>query len=199
MRNITIMIKTLRIILRAALVTLLILSIITLSFSLCDNFGKDFVFTRNGFDSFLNIFIPYSFLYASTFIAISANLALESLFNKKAIDEGKALLDIRLLLEKYNDIHLNFRGEDGAWVKSVPDFEDKIKDNETWAWIDGYLGIFELCGILIEKGTISMDNFKSQFGYKLNNALAVKNLQTRIENEAPSWIELNKLANKINK
>lgn len=189
--------KLLKIILTIVLVSLIILSSIGLGCSIVDAFKYDFLFSQKGFNTFLNIFTPYSYLYASTFIVISAYLALQSLFNKKDIDEGKALLDIRLLLERYNDIHQNFRGEYGAWIDGVPDFEDKIKGNETWARIDAYLGIFELCGILIEKGTISMDNFKSQFGYKLKNAMNVKNVREKIENEASSWKELYKLANRM--
>ena len=174
------------------------LSLIGLVISLNAAFQCAFELTQDGYDTFLKFCVKYSHLYASTFLAISVYIATISLINKKEIDEGKTLLDIKLLLENYNDIHLKFRGETGEWIRKVPEIKDKAKSIEIWAKIDAYLGTFELCGILVDKGTISLANFNSQFGYKLRNILSVENVRSRINYERSSWSELIKLATKMN-
>jgi hypothetical protein len=87
----------------------------------------------------------------------------------KSSEEGKALLDIRILLnEKDNlEVHQNIRGISGAWSKGIP--SNIANDPDTWRKIDNYLGIFELINILINKDVISLESFNNQFGYRVDN------------------------------
>jgi len=42
---------------------------------------------------------------------------------------------------------------------------------ENWVAVDDYLGIFELCFVLIDDGNLNLDSFRSQYGYRLGNIL----------------------------
>ena len=101
--------------------------------------------------------------------------------------EASALLDIRNTLNQPDNIkvHENLRGgSTGAWRNSIP------TDNETWRKIDNYLGTMELCAILLKKGTISIQNFEHQFGYRIYNIVIQPDIVSKIERENGSWEDL---------
>lgn len=122
----------------------------------------------------LKIWIDYKFLVncfggCLTLWVISYNL-------KKFIDieTVKALGDLRTKLndDKKKDIHtFLFPPED-----KVPILKGEDKNNSPYstpqfanADIFDYIGTIELGAIMVERGAITLDEFKNQFGYRVEN------------------------------
>jgi hypothetical protein len=105
-------------------------------------------------------------------------LGMINIRQSKIIEQGKFLIELRKMFPEHDNIHFKFRPE-GEWrTGQIPN------DNETWAKIDAYLGLFELCEILIENNSLSEVHFKAQYEYRLRNILANNQVRTlKLEQE----------------
>ena len=87
---------------------------------------------------------------------ITLSVGLYNIRQSKIIEQGKFLIELRKMFPEHHEIHVKFRPE-GEWTLGVIP-----NDNETWAKVDAYLGLFELCEILIQNGSLS-EPFWSRF------------------------------------
>ena len=180
-----------RFLLFLVVITCTILSVFAIIFVLWKNFQLQFSLSEEGLNTFISSFEQYKLLLAATFIVIPAYIALESYISDLNIQEGQILVDLRkLLCEDENlEVHKKLRGNSGAWSNGIPNSE---KDNpETYRKIDNYLGIIELINILINNGTLKLENYKNQFGYRITNIYSNDDIMEYINQDAEeAWIDL---------
>ena len=111
----------------------------------------------------MNTFVQLAQIFAG--IAATIALIYTSLQFKKnsRIAKGQFLLDLR---EKFSEdrryeIHLALRNN------------QPITD---WHALEDYLGLFEICEIMIRNNTIELDDFSSLYRYRLQNILIAKSV-----------------------
>jgi len=172
------MINIFRKILLCISIILLFISLSSVVFVFIEASNYQLLLNNFGFQFFLSLFQPYLPIITTSIIVTTAYIAIETLKShieqlimNKVAEEGKALLEIRILLnEKDNlEIHQNIRGNSGLWSNGIP--MPAYKEPDTWRKIDNYLGILELINILINKNVISLESFNNQFGYRVDNVL----------------------------
>lgn len=104
----------------------------------------------------------------------------------KKVEEGKFLIELRNMFLAHDFVHFNLRN--GDWTQNpIPD------TIETWGKIDSYLGLFELCEILIKNGSLSEEHFLSQYKYRLKNVIENDQIILKILDERGYWTNLLKL------
>lgn len=182
-----------RILLLTITAILIILSIISVVFTVHDSVNLELTIDKQGFIYYLKLFDSFKTLLTATFIIIPVYIALETLISNINNQEGKALLDLRVLLNESEnlEIHKKIRGTSGDWANGMPQNEKDEKD--TWRKIDNYLGILELLNILIDKNVISKENFDNQFGYRVDNVFNNQDIKAYLdsyENKEIVWKEL---------
>ena len=179
------MINIFRRVLLSISIILLFMSFLSIVFVLIEASKYQFSLNNIGFQYFLSLFEPFLPIITTSIIVTTAYIAIETLksYNKllklnKSVEEGKALLDIRILLnEKDNlEIHQNIRGRSGAWANGIP--TQIAEQPDTWRKIDNYLGILELINILINNNVISLESFNNQFGYRVDNVSNNKDIMS---------------------
>jgi len=185
--------KISRIVLLMISLVLLVLTIIAVIFTLNESSILDQNFSKQGLIYFIDLFDSFKNLITATFIIIPVYIALQTLISNNNNQEGKALLDLRNLLNESEnlEIHKKLRGEGGGWANGIPENEKANKD--TWRKIDNYLGILELVNILLGKNVISQEHFDNQFGYRVNNVFNnedIINYLLDYENKEIVWKEL---------
>lgn len=196
------MINIFRRILLSISIILLFISFLSVVFVLIEASQYQLSPNNIGFQFFLSLFEPYLPIITTSIIVTTAYIAIETLKShneqlilNKSVEEGRALLDIRVLLNKKDnlEIHQNIRGNSGAWSNGIP---SKIAEQSgTWRKVDNYLGILELINILINKKVISIENFHNQFGYRVDNVRNNKDIMKYLkkyaeENGNNIWGEL---------
>lgn len=177
---------------------LIVCSIISIVFVTIDASSLEWSFSKNGMIYFFKLFQPFQMLFASTLMVIPAYIGLETLISKLHYQEGEVLVNLRKLLSDPEnlEIHKKLRGKSGEWAKGIPE-KDREKP-DTWRKIDNYLGILELINILIGKGVVSMKNFNNQFGYRVKNVHANKDIMEYINRyDKKAWENLNCLFDKM--
>lgn len=149
--------------------------------TILDSFKLDLSIDKEGFNNFMGFFKPSLNLLTVTIITIPVYIALETLISSINNQEGKALIDLRKLLNEPEnlEIHKKLRGSSGDWSIKIP--QEEFDNKDTWRKIDNYLGILELINILIEKGVISKENFNTQFGYRIDNVFENADIRSYLE------------------
>ncbi len=189
--------KLFRIILLSVTIILTIISLIIFLSILCSSFVLKFQYDINGVVNFLALFNPFKEILTATFITIPIYIGLETLITNLNSQEGKAILDFRILLTSNDniEIHNKTRGANAEWSVAIPN--EELNDINTWRKIDNYLGTLELLNILIDKDLISIDSFNNQFGYRVDNIYYNVPIKEYIDNyPTNTWSELHKLFNK---
>ena len=110
--------KIFRVILLIISMFLIILSIISVGFTIWDSFELELAFNKQGFIYYLGLFDSFKTLLTATFIIIPVYIALETFISNINNQEGKALLDLRNLLNKPEnlEIHRKYRAVSGDWA-----------------------------------------------------------------------------------
>ncbi|MEY4330719.1 MAG: hypothetical protein RL609_1467 [Bacteroidota bacterium] len=83
----------------------------------------------------------------------------------KKVAEGTLLLELKNTFLEFDDIHLGLR-PGGIWT-----IGNRLFSSEDWIRVETYMGLFELCEILISNQSISEKNFKDQYLFRLHNIL----------------------------
>jgi hypothetical protein len=124
---------------------------------------------------------------------ISILFSLASLRQTKKIEEGKFLIELRRMFAQHDYVHFKLRngGEWTAENNPIPN------DHEEWAKIDSYLGLFELCEILIQNGSLAKEHFSSQYKYRLENLINSDQIVLKIRNEREYWTNLLRIINRV--
>ena len=94
---------------------LIVFSGIALFFVFSNAFSLKFEFSQKGFNIFLGLFKPYSFLFGATFIVISANLAL-----------------IRISIMFESNLKSYIASSRTVWMQTIKDFYDEIKSTDPY-------------------------------------------------------------------
>jgi hypothetical protein len=177
-------------------IVLTVCSIIAIIFVVIDASKLEWSFDKNGMAHFLTLFQPFQILLASTFIVIPAYIGLETLISKLHYQEVEVLLNLRKLLsdKENSEIHKILYEERENWINEISG-KDK---NDIESKVNNYLGILELINILIDKGVVNMKNFNKQFGYRVENAHANKDIIEHIKKDIAYWKDLIRLFKKMN-
>lgn len=110
------------------------------------------------------------------------------------IGQGQFWLELEKMFSVHNDTHLKLR-PGGEWVGAN---KGPFNDPKEWAEVEDYMGLFEHCEILMEKGLIDLDTFKSLFGYRLKNILANRRIvQAKLCSEKADWTKFLRLIRKL--
>ena len=114
-------------------------------------------------------------------------LAIISHKTSAKVEQGRFLLQLRSMFLEHEYVHLKLRNVNN-WIPR----------DEDWAKIDSYLGLFEVCEILISNGSLKLDHFVSQYKYRIDNLLkndAIK--RCKIDNLNEDWSKLNALIRRL--
>jgi hypothetical protein len=110
------------------------------------------------------------------------------------ISRGQFWLELEKMFSVHNDTHLKLR-PGGEWAGSGKG-PSTVKE---WAEVEDYMGLFEHCESLMEKGLIDLDTFKSFFSYRLVNILANQHIvQAKLHEEKDDWTKFLQLVQKLN-
>ena len=130
-------------------------------------------------------------LYANIVTIIGLPLAIVSIVfailqqrQAKKVEEGTFLIELRKMFSEHNYVHFKLRNE-GEWS------ENEIPNTpEEWGKIDAYLGLLELCEILIQNKSLSEKHFSTQYGYRLENIMNNDQIILKLRDEKESWTNL---------
>lgn len=141
---------------------------------------------------------------SASIIGVTAIIAVNTYLHSRKVENAKALLEIRKILSSDENMAIHkFIGE-----HKEKDYEAQEESEEFYKFwsenkyrIYDYLGTLELINILIDSNVITVENFQSQFGYRLRNITKYKELINKIEKQQSNYqgwndlIKLMKLAN----
>jgi hypothetical protein len=74
-------------------------------------------------------------------------------------------LELRKMFADHQDIHVELR--DGSWET----YDDN--DPDKWPPLEAYMGLFEHCMIMLDKGLIDWQTFQRIYEYRLHNIVVV--------------------------
>ena len=97
-------------------------------------------------------------------VLVGAWAAYRQLKASKQIARGQFMLTLKEMSSKYDDIHRKLR-PGGQWAGGV----GGPKNASEWAMVDDYMGFFEHCELLIRNGSLDEIEFKTIYGYRLQN------------------------------
>lgn len=127
------------------------------------------------------------------FIAVLA-LGYTAVQVKRGANANKAefWLRFREMISHYEVVHSNLR-PGGAWA----DPETGPQKPGEWVQVEGYMGLFEHCEIMMESCLIDRKTFKAIYRYRLKNILTNKAIvQKKLVDEKESWKFFLKLVEK---
>jgi hypothetical protein len=84
-------------------------------------------------------------------------ISIRALTENTKAEKGKNILEINSLLN------------DGKYYEISKIIRSELTVTHKWPEVDEYLGVFEICKILIKQGSLDLQIFKNQFGVKLSN------------------------------
>jgi len=96
-------------------------------------------------------------------------------------------LDLRASFAAHTEVHINLRPE-GIWAGA-----DGPHSVNEWAMVDAYLGLFEVCNRMLDNGQLSIDMFRNQYLYRLENIHRHQGIVAHIQAEREYWAQLIKL------
>src|SRR5690554_5133933 len=98
-------------ILFSVVLILLVLSIYSTIVVFIQAFKSEIQLDYGGHSNFIQLFQPFSSIYASMLITLSAYIAIESLSNRKIVEEGKSILELKKLLNdpELREVNQNLR------------------------------------------------------------------------------------------
>ena len=150
--------------------------------------------SAEGWWVFLHNFSPYSRLFEVTILALTAVVALITYRGNCKVNEVKLLLDIRQQLNQpeHWEIHqlletTTSTDSDSSIMNYLNENKNKNKNRMI---LYNYLGTLEVLNILLKNGVITKDNFRNQFGYRLENIDNCLPLMQHLKNERAYWTDL---------
>lgn len=109
------------------------------------------------------------------------------------ISESSFLIKLRNSFSKHRKVHRNLE-EGGKWHK---DGANKSIKKREWVRVYAYIGLFELCNMMLDKGLIDMDIFSSQYRYRIENILNNESIVQKIIDDKEYWKEFIQLTKKM--
>jgi len=149
--------------------------------------------TLDGITYFLYQFKPFYPLFSGTFLLITIFVALVTYVHSKKVDAMKALQDLRnmLMIGDNMEIHdlLEYEKEDEKEKHDL--FKEKFAKRQ--GTIYNYIGILELSKFYLDEDIISVEQFKDQFGYRIENIYANPMICEWIKKHPEYWRTLDAL------
>ena len=97
------------------------------------------------------------------------------------------VIELQKLLIEYSDIHTNLL-PDGDWNKSEFRIEN-LSVNE-FSKFNSYFGVFEIAKLMIDNNSLSKEEFKIFFEYRLSNLKNCKPAMENINGSKKNWKNL---------
>ena len=144
--------------------------------------------SAEGWWVFLHNFSPYSQLFEVTILALTAVVALITYRGNCKVNEVKLLLDIRQQLNQPEHWEIHQLLETTTLTDSDSSIMKNLNENRMILY--NYLGTLEVLNILLKNGVITKDNFRNQFGYRLENIDNCLPLMQHLKNERAYWTDL---------
>ena len=107
---------------------------------------------------------------------------------------GQFWLELEKMFKEHDEVHIKLRpGGDWCFTNKGP------STNIDWVQVEDYLGLFEHCKIMLDKGLIDWTTFKKIFGYRINNIMCNQKIVDRKlkSQEGEEWTDFIELANKL--
>ena len=148
--------------------------------------------SAEGWWVFLHNFSPYSRLFEVTILALTAVVALITYRGNCKVNEVKLLLDIRQQLNRSEHWKIHQLLETTTLTDSDSSIMNYLNENKNKnrMILYNYLGTLEVLNILLKNGVITKDNFRNQFGYRLENIDNCLPLMQHLKNERAYWTDL---------
>jgi len=109
------------------------------------------------------------------------------------ISRGQFWLELEKMFSDHDDVHLKLR-PGGEWSTN----NSGPSTAKEWATVEDYMGLFEHCEILLAKGLIDIETFKSLFSYRLRNIIANETIvRGKLIQEKRDWTHFISLLNKL--
>ena len=111
------------------------------------------------------------------------------------VAKGQFILDLKQMLDTHRVVHRRLRpgeiwhGADGQLPATA----------QEWCDLEEYMGFFEHCEILIQDGSLDLDNFIDMFSYRVHNIVSnPKIVEAKLTGpERASWELFLKLCNRL--
>ena len=99
------------------------------------------------------------------------------------VSRGQFWLELEKMFAIHDEVHVKLR-PGGKWAEQG-EGPQTVGD---WAKVEDYMGLFEHCQIMLEKGLLDWETFGSIFSYRLNNILANEKItRAKLIHERDSW------------
>lgn len=177
---------------------LICLSILSTVFVFIQASTLDIQINYSGLTNFFNLFAPFGTIYGSMVVSLSAYVAIESLNNRKIVEEGKAILELKKLFNnpELQQVNQNFRPISGKWNNDNLPQINGLK--EVWPEVDAYIEVFELANKLIDSKVISLTSFKDHFGYSFECLIENDKIRFSVRVSNRGWRNFKELCQKMN-
>lgn len=134
-------------------------------------------------DYLMSALISYKWFFELFVISATACIGLRTYQKGKKVDELNALMKIRELLQKYDDVYRFIDGE------STTQGDDKKPEDSR---VDEYLGILEQVYCAYKNGIISKEQVKRSYGFRLESIFKNKEVMKIITTtDEKYWRDLN--------
>lgn len=132
--------------------------------------------------------------------AVGAPLAVAALFysgcqlkRTRLIEQGRFMLELERMSERHDKIHALLRNG-GDWHAGADGPETVVE----WCEVEDYMGFFEQCELLLKAGTIKPNEFKSLYGYRVENIACHPILvKAKLIDEKSYWLEFHDLCKRF--
>lgn len=155
---------------------MIVISIIAITFTLCQKcFPCSLSCTSDGIAYFLSMFDPFKHLFSGTILLLTIYVALVSYVSNKKLESVRALQDLRKMLMTIDNVRIHDLLEydddnEVDKVKKIVEFQREFADRQGCVY--NYMGILELSKIYLDEGIINKEQFRDQFGYRVENIYA---------------------------
>ena len=176
------------------MIAISVLSILFTLFQEC--FPCPFLWTSEGIANFLSQYAPFEHLFSGTILLMTIYVALASYVSSKQTESVKALQDLRKLLMTDDNIRIHDLLEydddnETDKEKKRENFRKEFADRQGCVY--NYMGILELSKFYLDNGIITKEQFKDQFGYRIENIYANPLISQWINKYPCYWETLNAL------
>jgi hypothetical protein len=95
------------------------------------------------------------------------------------------------LFQGFNEVHVKLR-PGGDWSTRGPSSADE------WASVEGYMGLFEHCEIMLKSGVIDKETFERLFAYRLKNIVSNQAIvREKLDSERELWQDFLNLPDRL--
>ena len=101
--------------------------------------------------------------------------------NRK-IKQAEFWMQLRVDFSKYDEVHSNLRPGGKWWRREGPNTV------EEWVKVEGYMGLFEHCEIMLKQGLLDESVFADSYKYRIANIVSNESIrQAKLIKHAQGW------------